>query len=207
MKKLILTLAILMLSWMMPSIAYAGSLNTYENEVIAAVQGVFEVDGIKYKANSVYLDQLIAYLSKENVDLTKEQRNEVLRIIQSNVATAVKEGYLVPLEEQQATEETEDPKNLDSEDVEAQEEEPVKPIEETNTNTLIQEISDRIESEPDSVQDTGQASATTAADNNIIKNTGFNLNRTIVMSVGIGLLMMICMIATFRFKLFAQNDE
>lgn len=242
MKKLILVLSILLLSSAGASVAYAGSLNGYENEVISAAQGVFEADGVKYKLASSYLDQLIGYLSSEEVDLTEAQKNEVLALMQDYVASGVKEGYLVPIDGQKSasdtdgsttegtdtgsksdtkqttesntekdkteveadTEVTDNPMKA-SDDQKAQNEAVVKVAEEDNTNTLVQEISKQIsEPEVEAVMDADQASAAT---DNIIKNTGFNLSRTVVMTVGMGLLMIICMIATCRLKFFAPSDE
>jgi hypothetical protein len=44
-------------------------------------------------------------------------------------------------------------------------------------------------------------------ENPIIKNTGFDLNRTVIMIVGMGMLMLVGIIVTIKYNYFAQSDE
>lgn len=79
------------------TIAYAGSLNPYEQEVISAAEGTFDYAGSAYKLDSSYKSQLKDYLISDGIDLTKEQRDTIMSSINDYIETGVKEGYLVPV--------------------------------------------------------------------------------------------------------------
>ncbi len=73
---------------------YAGDINANEARVISAAQGTFEYEGKTYVAKSEYVNQLIAKLSSDDVDLTADQASEAIAMIYSNVATGVTNGYI-----------------------------------------------------------------------------------------------------------------
>lgn len=76
---------------------YAGTINGNEKEVISAASGVFEYDGVSYKAKPEYVAALRAKLSEDDMDLTAEQSQKAIAAIYANVGTGVVEGYLIPV--------------------------------------------------------------------------------------------------------------
>lgn len=100
MKKITLALEMMLIILMPTSTAYAGSINSYENEVIAAAKQKYEYKGISYQVEPSYIKQLEDYLSSDEVELNAEQRDEVLDMAFSNIEKGVTDGYLVPVKEQ-----------------------------------------------------------------------------------------------------------
>ena len=52
----------------MPLTGYAAGLNASEQELVAKAKGTFEWNGKQYRAKQTYIDQLTAYLSREDID-------------------------------------------------------------------------------------------------------------------------------------------
>lgn len=104
MKKLILTLGTIFTFSLMTSTVYAGTINPYEQELISLAQGLYEYDGVDYQVAPAYIEKLIAYLSGKDVDLTAKQRDEAVKMAFNSVAQGIREGYLIPAE--QETEDT-----------------------------------------------------------------------------------------------------
>lgn len=97
MKKLIIIL-ILSVSLCASTTAYAGTINSCEQDILSAAQGTFEYQGRNYKLDSAYVNQLYDYLSGDDIDLTAGDRDVVLQSIQGNIEKGVKEGYLKPID-------------------------------------------------------------------------------------------------------------
>lgn len=107
MKKSLLALGIILITTASSTISVsAGSLNAYENEVISAAKSIYEYNGVKYKVDQSYIDQLTNYLSSDGIDLTAEQRDEVIQLAYANIEQGVKDGYLIPIEEQEDNQST-----------------------------------------------------------------------------------------------------
>ena len=115
MKKFVLVLGILLISAVLSSTAYAGTLNGYENEIIAAANKTYEDKGIQYRVDPSYLDSLKKYLSSDAIDLTAEQRDEVLQIAFSSIETGIQDGYLIPVVGKTASDSNSDGSTLDNE--------------------------------------------------------------------------------------------
>ena len=79
------------------SIKASGGINGNESRVIGVASGTFEYDGEMYKAAAGYVGQLTSYLSKDGVDLTAAQADAAISKIYANVATGVREGYIVKI--------------------------------------------------------------------------------------------------------------
>ena len=73
---------------------WAGDINGAEAGVISAASGTFEYNGKTYRAYSGYINELYAYLSRDDVDLTPGQAQTAINYIYSNVATGVSRGYI-----------------------------------------------------------------------------------------------------------------
>lgn len=92
-----------MIILVMPCEVHAGDINANEAGVISAAQETFEYEGKTYVAKSEYVNQLIAKLSSDDVDLTAEQASEAIAMIYSNVATGVTKGYIEEVTPQDTT--------------------------------------------------------------------------------------------------------
>ncbi len=253
MKKCCVALGILLFSSVVTTTAYAGSLNQYEVEIVEAAKQTYKYNGMSYHVEKEYLDQLISYLSADGMDLTEEQKDEVIQAAYGSIERGVLDGYLVPVQALDEVTPTVNPEQTSSKDA--------TPVE---GDTLIADITDADTSETggmntapeadtdntdqeeavatvgnDSSSDTpmspvdlieeiinAEEEAALASDgtdnedgsifdalnnidkedNSIIKETGFDLSNTIIVSVGMGLLMMIGIIVTVKTKFFAQAD-
>lgn len=78
-------------------ICYAGNINGNEEAVISAASGVFEYDGVSYKAKPGYVAALKSKLSEDDVNLTAEQSQKAITAIYANVGVGVAQGYLIPV--------------------------------------------------------------------------------------------------------------
>jgi hypothetical protein len=213
MKKAILILAILLISVFMSSTVYAGTLNVYEMEIVSAARAKYEYQGVDYIVKSEYIDELINYLAADGMDLTAEERDQVLQKAFASVARGVEEGYMVPLEDE-LTNGQNNPVDSQNEAVDSTE----SNSEAANADNADEQIiSDSDASTPvDTVKkiltDQGRTQvpedrATSTSDPNIIKDTGFDLSNTIFISIGIGVLMIIGMIVTIKYNFFAHKNE
>lgn len=86
-----------LLTMMIPTIAYAGEINAEEQSVLAVACGTFEYKGVIYQATSEYMAEARAKLMQDDVDLTAEQAQEAITSIYANVQTGIEEGYIVPV--------------------------------------------------------------------------------------------------------------
>ncbi len=75
----------------------AGEITSIESAVVSAVSQVFRYNGDSYQALPEYIEEVRAYLSEDDVDLTEADRDEILGMIEANVPTAIEEGYLVKI--------------------------------------------------------------------------------------------------------------
>lgn len=74
-----------------------GGINSEESRVLTVARGSFEYEGEKYVAKRYFVDQLIAYMSRDDIDLTAEQADKAISNIYANVEKGVKEGYIVKI--------------------------------------------------------------------------------------------------------------
>ena len=269
MKKVILALGILLIISAQASTVYAGSLNSYENEVVAEAKKIYEYNGVKYQVDPVFIDQLIAYLSSDDIDLTAEQKDEVLQMAFSNIEKGVKDGYLVPVQEQDntqkessnndnaATDNTSDNTSDNTTDnttgntntdtasntadtnssdtattpssnkntalegtdnagstnsdssVADTDGSTIEPTDNSTSDVTPEEMINQVLNggQNNTAGSDSSVGTENSAENNIIKNTGFNLNNTVAVIMGMGILMLIGIIVTMKSNYFAHNDE
>ena len=74
---------------------YAGGINSNEARVLSVARGGFSYNNEIYTARQEYVDQLIAYLTKDDVNLTESQADKAINTIYSNIEKGVNEGYIV----------------------------------------------------------------------------------------------------------------
>ena len=231
MKKAILIPGALMISIMLTSTVYAGTLNAYEQEIISAARRAYEYEGVDYVVKQEYINELISYLSSDDIDLNAEQKDKVMQEAFANVQRGVKEGYMIPLSPEDTKEEADssenDQENTDTDSSESNQNEAGSPSDDqTGTSgadkdnpnssgkdnsdmsspvTAIDKVLDDQDKKlTDSQEDQG---GTKNSDTNIIKETGFNLNPTIYTLIGMGVLMIAGMLVTLKYNFFAHKNE
>lgn len=235
MKKAILIPGALMISIMLTSTVYAGTLNAYEQEIISAARRAYEYEGVDYVVKQEYINELIAYLSSDDIDLNAEQKDKVMQEAFANVQRGVKEGYMIPLSPEDTEEEAdssendqEDTNNNSSESNHSDAGSPsddqtgTSAADKDNPNssgkddsdmsspvTAIDKVlDDQDQKLTDSHEDQGGTkNSNTTIDTNIIKDTGFNLNPTIYTLIGMGVLMIAGMLVTLKYNFFAHKNE
>lgn len=76
------------------STGYAAGLNASEQELVAKAEGRFEWNGKQYRAKQTYINQLTAYLSRDDVDLNADTCAAAAKEMYGNVERGVTDGYL-----------------------------------------------------------------------------------------------------------------
>ena len=238
MKGVIFVIAVVF-CWLLPvSTVYAGSLNKYEQDVIAEAKKTYIYEGREYRVPDTYINQLVNYFSSDDVDITSEQRDEALRMAYESIEQGVLEGYLVPIEELQKTQvpaatEAIPKEDTTGEDIAGEIELPIPQITEGEGEPeptiakpgMSPETSDeeKITEAPTGKQEEiakvleaiiakkemkkTNSDVLVGIDSQVITETGFCLDNTIIVIAGIIILMMIGLIAAFRINYFAHSDE
>ncbi len=245
MKKLILSLGILLTSFISTTVAYAGTLNQYEQEVIAAAKGQFEYNGKVYEVDPAYISELTNYFMEDSRDLTKEKKDEALQMVNSYLEMGVEGGYLIPVENNQKGEADDASPSDITTDTNSDNLDEAQDIDNSgkdnlDNNSSVNQSDKNLNQEKDGQSNQSQnnsievsndeflggllADATKSNDiatseaskdlSNIkdiskdaIKATGFDLNSTVIIAAGIGVIMLTGMIVTIKFNYFAQKDE
>ena len=73
---------------------WAGDINDAEAGVISAASGTFEYNGKTYRTYSSYINDLYAYLSRDNVNLSPGQAKKAINYMYSHVGTGLQRGYI-----------------------------------------------------------------------------------------------------------------
>jgi hypothetical protein len=231
MKRVVFVLTLIFCCILPASAAYAGSLNANESQVVAAAKQVYIYQGKEYRVTEAYLNQLIDYLSSDEVDLTAEQRDEALQTAYGSIEQGVEEGYLVPVTTEKEAQPTKSPEatteNIPQDTTEEAGDAPTvsipqPPITKPGTITVtpepgnivaapgkekeeIEKLFEAILSEESETKENTVSSV--GADASIITDTGFNLSNTIIVIVGMMILMVFGFAAALRNDNFAHSDE
>lgn len=72
-----------------------GGINSNEARVISVATGGFAYNNEMYTARQEYVDQLIGYLCRSDINLTESQADKAISAIYANIETGVNEGYIV----------------------------------------------------------------------------------------------------------------
>lgn len=193
----IFIIGVLIISLMNPLSVLAGNLNNNESAIVEIAKGKFVVDGVTYKVSEDYIDSLINYLNSDDVDITKEQKEEVIQTMNNNLLKGVKEGYLVPVKVEQSNTEHSSNENSNS----SIDEEFIKDFIEVKEPIIV------VDNDKGIVRVTDENQTEVLTVNTVIKNTGFNLYMTVMIAVGLSVIMLGCVIVTIKFRLFAWQDE
>lgn len=212
-------------------IAKAAGLNTYEVEVINTAKGKFELNGIRYQVDPVFIQQLTDYLNQEDVDINAAQKEEIIGMMFSNVEQGVIEGYLLPVteEDSEIVENVED--EIDSDNISKHNEksdgESEKPPEKTSDKEIgneevnasennYTEVIDEIRKQPTTKTEVDQNKnkvTVTKEDNSVlvvntvIKNTGYNIGSAILAISSIFGILVLCIIITVKYNFFKQEER
>ena len=95
-KILVAALASMLIAIISSKIVYAGEVNSFEEYILTLLSGTFEYEGIVYVAGPGKLDEAREYLSRDDVDLTEDQRAELEELFFLNLEQAIVEEYMVP---------------------------------------------------------------------------------------------------------------
>ncbi len=231
MKKILAAIGFILLLAINQQVAYAGTLNEYETEVISAAKGTFEWDGVSYQVEQSYINELIEYLMQDDIDITAEQKDKAISIMFSNVEQGVEAGYLMPVEAEKSSDKDGNTKesgnsegskegtgNLDNSQQDQTEEldgvdESTSNITKDKSEEFVNKIIDQQETITKIDTDKGKVTVTSGKDDNpitvntVIKNTGFNLNNTFLMVVILVSVMVLCIVAAIQFRLFVHEEE
>ena len=164
-----------------------GGINGNEARVIAVARGSFEYNGETYVARQSYVDQLIAKLSQDDVDLTSEQADAAISAIYSNVETGVVSGYIVKVgsEEDDQKKDNDENKSDDSSD-KANKDSDKEPGEKNETDATDAPAVNKNDDGSLTVED-DDGNVVLKLDG-ILKNTGFSFQDTIVLLILLGVI-------------------
>lgn len=235
MKKLVFFLGVMTYIFAINNTVYAGELNEHEQAIIEAASEVYEYKGESYQVGQNYLDQLTEYLKRDNIDITPEDKELIIQWALDNIELGVKDGYLIPINNTKNqgeqlntsnTSSTNNTSNTSNTSIEFNIRDTIKDILES-TSKDIPDIGGRIPSlikEDDTTGNTPSKEDDSKAINNrnnnieafintnddsmedeIIKQTGFNLNITLYMVIGIGILMLVGIFIAIKNNYFSNN--
>lgn len=227
--KLIIIFFVLLLLIMSSNIetAKAAGLNAYEAEVINTAKGNFELNGIQYHVDPVFIQQLSDYLNQEDVEINAAQKDEIIGMMFSNIEQGVAEGYLIPTSVQEDVEIVEDGNDeIDSNDTpkrnvetDTEGDKPQKTsdhvIQDEEVNDYT-EVLDEIRKQPTTKTEVDQNKnkvTVTKEDNSVlivntvIKNTGYNMKPAMIAITGIVGIFILCIIITLKYNFFKQEER
>lgn len=204
----------------------AGSLNENEAAVVKAAQGTFDWNGAKYKVDPVFIGQLAGYMNRDDVELTAEQRDEIISLMFSNVEQGIAQGYLIPAEAESGEQEEESKtgeqtgqentreKDGDSSEISSSDAESSQTTEETKAlnqkqAAIVKEIKKqpvtKVQAEADKITVKDENDSELVTVNTVIKNTGFNLDTTFAVGGGLVFLLAMSMSVTLACGFFRRE--
>ncbi|BCJ97348.1 hypothetical protein [Anaerocolumna chitinilytica] len=233
--KYIIALGILFSFFVNVKMVQAGDLNANEAAVVSAAQGVFELNGEKYKVDPTFIQQLSSYLNQDGIDLTAEQKDEAIATMFSNVGQGISEGYLVPAIEGDTDTGSTDSGNGSSTDTVGDGKDSGKssgdtkqPDKATGTKENDSDndnkdkkddkvILNEIRKQPVTVTKTDQdknkvtvkneKNNSIVVVNTVIKNTGYDLTTAFIIGIGLLIMLVISIIITLKFRFFRQEEQ
>lgn len=176
------------------------SLNGNELEVIGFVQGGFSYNGRRYIVPQEYLNQGIHYLKQDGVDLTSQQKSRVFEKIQELTPWAIEKGYLKPIDGGGQISKKKEKKKEGQLSIK----EVVQ-----SSETVMKEMGVRVQldMEKGKVQVADQQGRIIIGTDPVIKNTGFYLERTLYVFIGMIILIGGCICVGYRCHIFAYEKK
>ena len=202
----------------------AEGINENEQAIIQYLESGFNYSGKNYKVVKTYMSEFKAYVALDHIDITAEQKEQVISKVNANIQMGIEYGVLAPVTEadkENTGKEEEDYKSDKDKDnmfedpiiselfglddvnkkrEESAKDEADKKKKDQITSTVIDQNTGKI-----SVVN-GQGEALFSADMPI-KNTGFNCNSIFNVLGMLGILFLGTMVVVVRWRLFAHEDE
>lgn len=95
MKKALLALFLSMAGMLFFSVtAYAGNINSAEQEILNTISETQNYNGESYRVTDAYIAKVREYLSRDDVDLTRQEANSYIAQFRDNIAVGISSGYL-----------------------------------------------------------------------------------------------------------------
>lgn len=88
------TLAALVLPLLIPIRAYAGDINSAEQNVLAAISEKQEYQGAYYKVTDGYYAKVSEYLSRDGIDMSSSEADNYIAQFHANIGVGVAAGYM-----------------------------------------------------------------------------------------------------------------
>lgn len=88
------TLAALVLPLLIPIRAYAGDINSAEQNVLAAISEKQEYQGAYYKVTDGYYAKVTEYLSRDGIDMSGQEADNYIAQFHANIGVGVSAGYM-----------------------------------------------------------------------------------------------------------------
>ncbi len=139
--------------WMLPAITVlAGNINSEERRVVEAAKGPFTYEGKQYVPTDATMERLENYLKQDDVDMTKEQADEAIRMGQASVADGVAQGYLVPTESEQQPGQPSQPEQPSQPSQPTQPTQPTQPSQPSQSTASVEASTETVEATAESVE-------------------------------------------------------
>lgn len=232
MNKLVFFLGVMTYIFAINNTVYAGELNEHEQAIIEAASEVYEYKGESYQVGQNYLDQLTEYLKRDNIDITPEDKELIIHWALDNIELGVKDGYLIPINntknqgEQLNTSKASNTSNTGNTSIEFNILDTFKYILESTSkdipniegplpslikgdditgNTPSKEDDSKVLDNRNNNIEAFTNTNNDSMEDEIIKQTGFNLNITLYTIIGIGILMLVGIFIAIKNNYFSDN--
>ena len=178
-KGIVCVLAVALSCVIMPATVYAGGINSNEARVIDVAKGGFEYEGKTYIARQGYVNQLVGYLSGDDINLTAEQADKAINGMYSNVKEAIDNDYIAVVDSEEDDLDREFKVNVtekspEEEAAEKREEEQAK--EEAGPGEVIS-------NDDGTVEVYSNEGEKVAEFDGVMKNTGFSVHSVVLFSI------------------------
>lgn len=74
--------------------AKAGDIDLAEADLIEFLHGTFEHEGSTYKVKAEYINQAKAYMMREDINLTNDDKSQAISMFYQNIEQGINEGYM-----------------------------------------------------------------------------------------------------------------
>lgn len=200
-RRLCCILAILMFVLTCPMYVEASEgINSYEQEVMSFANETFEVDGKYYELDSSYVNQLYNYLNQEQVELSASKKASLVSKGLAMIPQGVSKGYLSEVDEKDVNDYMCVTVDGEEKSTEEMVDDFVDLAQDLNLGVNVDPVTKKVSV----VENSGKV----ILDNtDVIKATGFSYGPTTLIVIGIFLLLLACVAACYRFRMFTSEEE
>ncbi len=198
-RKILCTSVLALSCLFIPANVWAGGINSNEARVIDVAKGGFEYDGDTYIAKQGYVNQLVGYLSGDDVNLTAEEADKAINGMYSNVKTAIESGYIAIIDSE------DDDLDRDYE-VKITETSPEEDVVNENDNTEEEAGPGSVISNEDGTVEIYSSDGEKIAEfDGVMKNTGFSIHSAILSSIVALVILIAVIVVALKQILFAKR--